>query len=74
MGHGTWSELRRQRAGMPYPRDLTDEQCSLEPVFDVPGKRGRRYGDDPRSVVDAMLYIAQNWLSVAPTPGVVGSK
>ena len=29
---------------------------------------------DLRDVVDAMLYIAQNWLAVAPTPEVVWSK
>ena len=45
---------------MPYPSDLTDEQWGLlGPVFNAPGKRGRRYADDLRSVVDAMLYIAQ---------------
>lgn len=44
---------------MPYPSDLTDEQWHLlEPVFNAPGKRGRRHADDLRSVVDAMLYIA----------------
>ncbi|WP_230087280.1 IS5 family transposase [Nocardioides marmotae] len=46
--------------GMPYPSDLTDEQWDLlDPVFNAPGKRGRRHADDLRSVVDAMLYIAQ---------------
>lgn len=46
--------------GMPYPSDLTDEQWDLlEPVFNAPGKRGRRHADDLRGVVDAMLYIAQ---------------
>lgn len=45
---------------MPYPSDLTDEQWDLlEPVFNAPGKRGRRHADDLRSVVDAMLYIGQ---------------
>jgi putative transposase len=45
---------------MPYPSDLTDEQWNLlEPVFNAPGKRGRRHADDLRSVVDAMLYIVQ---------------
>ncbi len=45
---------------MSYPSDLTDEQWALlEPVFNAPGKRGRRHGDDLRGVVDAMLYIAQ---------------
>ena len=46
--------------GMPYPSDLTDDQWELlEPVFNAPGKRGRRHADDLRSVVDAMLYISQ---------------
>ena len=31
----------------------------LKPVFNAPAKRGRKHGDDLRSVVDAMLYIAQ---------------
>ena len=45
---------------MSYPGDLTDEQWALlEPVFNAPGKRGRKHADDLRSVVDAMLYIAQ---------------
>ena len=45
---------------MPYPSDLTDEQWDLlEPVFNAPGKRGRKHADDLRTVVDAMLYIAQ---------------
>ncbi len=45
---------------MSYPSDLTDEQWErLEPVFNAPGKRGRKHGDDLRSVVGAMLYITQ---------------
>jgi putative transposase len=45
---------------MSYPSDLTDDQWELlEPVFDAPGKRGRKHSDDLRTVVDAMLYIAQ---------------
>jgi len=28
-------------------------------VFNAPGKRGRKHADDLRTVVDAMLYIAQ---------------
>ncbi len=45
---------------MPYPSSLTDEQWDLlEPVFNAPGKRGRRHAADLRSVVDAMLYIAR---------------
>jgi putative transposase len=43
-----------------YPSDLTDDQWELlEPVFNAPGKRGRKHADDLRTVVDAMLYIAQ---------------
>jgi len=46
--------------GMTYQTDLTDEQWALlEPVFNAPDKRGRKHGDDLRTVVDAMLYIAQ---------------
>ncbi len=45
---------------MPYPSDLTDDQWDLlEPVFNAPGKRGRKHAEDLRTVVDAMLYIAQ---------------
>lgn len=45
---------------MPYPSDLTDDQWTLlEPVFNVPGKRGRKHAGDLRTVVDAILYIAQ---------------
>ncbi len=45
---------------MSYPSDLTDDQWDLlEPVFNAPGKRGRKHADDLRTVVDAMLYIAQ---------------
>jgi putative transposase len=44
---------------MGYPSDLTDQQWALlEPVFNAPGKRGRRHAGDLRTVVDAMLYIA----------------
>src|SRR4051812_42542270 len=46
--------------GMSYPSDLTDDQWELlEPVFNAPGKRGRKHADDLRTVVEAMLYIAQ---------------
>src|SRR5678816_480735 len=45
---------------MSYPSDLTDDQWALlEPVFNAPGKHGRKHADDLRTVVDAMLYIAQ---------------
>jgi putative transposase len=44
---------------MTYPSDLTDEQWDLlEPVFNSPGKRGRRHADDLRGVGNAMLYIS----------------
>ena len=45
---------------MAYPSDLTDDQWELlEPVFNTPGKRGRKHAGDLRAVVDAMSYIAQ---------------
>ena len=45
---------------MPHPSDLTDEQWELlEPVFNAPGRRGRKHADDLRTVVNAMLYIVQ---------------
>ena len=44
---------------MSYASDLTDEQWALlEPVFNVPGKRGPKHAPDLRRVVDAMLYIS----------------
>jgi transposase len=46
--------------GMSYPSDLTDDQWALlEPVFRAPGRCGRKHAGDLRTVVDAMLYIAQ---------------
>jgi transposase len=46
--------------GVSYPSGLTDEQWELlESVCNAPGKRGRRHAHDLRTVVDAMLYIAQ---------------
>ena len=45
--------------GMSCSSDLTDEQWALlEPVFNVPGKRGPRHAPDLRRVVDAMLYVS----------------
>ncbi len=45
---------------MSYPSDLTDERWDLlQPVFNAPGKRGRKHGDDLRTVVNAMLYVSQ---------------
>ena len=56
--------------GMSYPSDLTDEQWDLlEPVFNTPGKRGRKHADDLRGVVDAILYIAQGHRGCCPHPG-----
>jgi putative transposase len=41
-----------------YWSGLSDEQWALlEPLLNVPGKRGRKYGDDIRDVVDAVLYV-----------------
>ena len=55
-----WASCTGTVRRMPYPSDRTDEQRDLlEPVPDAPGKRGRRHADDLRSMVDAMLYIAQ---------------
>ena len=45
---------------MSYPCDQTDDKWALlEPVFNAPGKRGRKHADDLRTVVDAMIYIAR---------------
>ncbi len=46
--------------GMTYPSDVTDEEWNLlEPVFNAPGKRGRKHADDLRRVVvDAMRYVS----------------
>lgn len=45
--------------GMTYPSDVTNEQWALlEPVFNPPGKRGPKHGEDLRKVVNAMLYIS----------------
>lgn len=42
--------------GMSYASDLTDEQWELlDTVFRAPCKRGRKHGDEMRSVVGAML-------------------
>jgi putative transposase len=44
---------------MSYSSDLTDEQWALlEPVFNMPGKRGPKHAPDLRRVVDAMLYVS----------------
>jgi hypothetical protein len=55
---------------MSYPSDLTDDRGDLlQPVSNAPGKRGREHADDLRTVVDAVLYIAQTPVSVAlPLP------
>jgi putative transposase len=47
--------------GMSYSSDLTDERWALlEPVFNVPGKRGPRHATDLRRVVDAMLFVSHS--------------
>ncbi|HET7388566.1 MAG TPA: transposase [Nocardioidaceae bacterium] len=52
---------------------MTDDQWDLlEPAFNAPGKRGRRHADDLRTVVVAMLHIAQTdwqWCYVAASFG-----
>ena len=59
--------------GMSYPSDLTDEQWELlAPVFNVPGKRGRKHGGDLRTVVDAMLYISHTGCQWRYLPGSFG--
>jgi transposase len=46
--------------GMSYPSDLTDDQWELlQPIFNASRKRGRKHAADLRTVVDAMIYIAQ---------------
>ncbi len=41
-----------------YRSGLSDEQWALlEPLLNVPGKRGRKYGGGIRQVVDAVLYV-----------------
>ena len=58
---------------MTYPSDLTDDQGDLlEPVFNAPGKRGRKHADDLRTVVDAMLYIVQTGCQWRYRPGSFG--
>ena len=43
---------------MSFPTDLTDEQWALvEPLLNLSGKRGRKFGADIRAVVDGVLYI-----------------
>lgn len=54
--------------GMSYPSDLTEQWELLEPVFNAPGKRGRKHADDLRGVVDAMLDIAQTGWVHLPRP------
>jgi putative transposase len=44
----------------------------VEPVFNVPGKRGRKHGGDVRSVVDAMLYISPTGCQGRYLPGSFG--
>lgn len=41
---------------MSYPSDLTDEQWDLlEPVFNPPGKRGRKHADDHWALLESLL-------------------
>jgi putative transposase len=60
---------------MPYPSDLTDDQWDLlEPVFNAPGKRGRKHADDLPSVVNAMLHIAQTGCQWGYLPASFGPR
>lgn len=44
---------------MGYPSDLTDEQWAiLSPLLLGAGKRGPRFGEGLRTVVDGMLYVS----------------
>lgn len=43
-----------------YPTNLTDDQWALlDPLVNVAGKRGRRFTEDVRNVVDGVLYITR---------------
>ena len=58
---------------MSYPSDLTDDQWEvLEVVFNAPGKRSRKHAHDLRTVVDAMLHIAQTGCQWRHLPQSVG--
>jgi putative transposase len=58
--------------GMSYPRNLTDEQWQLvEPVFNVPEKRGRKHGGDLRSVGGRNALHLAHRSPVAVPAGVV---
>ena len=46
----------------------------LELVFNAPGKRGCKHADDLRTVVNAMLYIAQTGCQWRYLPRVVRTK
>jgi hypothetical protein len=57
---------------MSYPRNLTDEQWQLvEPVFNVPEKRGRKHGGDLRSVGGRNALHLAHRSPVAVPAGVV---
>lgn len=48
----------RHDHGMSYKTDLTDRQWELiKQVLSSPSKRGRRYSEDTRKVVNALLYL-----------------
>jgi hypothetical protein len=51
---------------MSYPSDTDDQWELLEPVFNAPGKRGRKHADGLRTVVNAMLYVAPVVVLVVP--------
>jgi transposase len=56
-----WTTEQRQahdRAGLPYPSDLTDEEWALVEPFIPPAKRGgRKRTVDVREVVNGIFYV-----------------
>ncbi len=56
-------EVNRGRAdhrGVAYSSELTDDEWEfIEPYLRHAAKRGRRYGDDLRMVVDAIFYVSK---------------
>lgn len=51
------------------PTDLTDEQLVLvEALLNMAGKRGRKFGDDIRRVIDGVLYITHTGCQLRRLP------
>jgi transposase len=64
-----WTEITRQkyvREGQGYASNLTDAEWALiEPYMPAAKPLGRPRATELRSVLDAILYIARDRLSVA---------